>query len=312
MDFFPFPLNDDVYRFSNNSIPLNPPQAIEMTASYVEEVELKRTLLRQHSNRCYQASPHTYTAQWEILDLIAQQLASAYPDQFRLEKAGDDWTFYNHSLQEKTSFTFGQLSSLPLEPLDFIGRQVQEDLILMMQRDGDLYLDAGQLCFPANWSLTFDHGMSFKEIHRPIPGFQGLDDRILQFLLRLESGAPWYRKNWSLTVGHKLDTPLETFYEWGKARQLVTPENVGELVHLRVEVQKLFRLPRSHGILFTIHTHLLPVKMLQHKLEWLKRFYSVLTELPESIADYKGIALYRSTLLHYLQQFLQEGGKRND
>ncbi|WP_256942263.1 DUF3445 domain-containing protein [Bacillus sp. OV166] len=52
------------------------------------------------------------------------------------------------------------------QPLDFIGRHVQEDIIFMMQRDGDLYLDAGQLCFPANWSLAFDLGLYFLFIMR--------------------------------------------------------------------------------------------------------------------------------------------------
>src|SRR5262249_40922311 len=99
--------------------------------------------------------------------------------------------------------------------------------------------------------------MSFREIHHPIPGFkeEGLDGRILQFLLQLEAGNPWWRKNWSLMAGNRLDTSLETFDVWGKDRKKVTLENAGEFVHLRVEVQKLFRLPRSEGILFTIHTH---------------------------------------------------------
>ena len=307
LDTFPFPLKEDVYRFSNNSAPLDPLIAVEVTARYSEELRLKRSLLTDHPERCYQSSPHTMLAQWEIMDLIVHHLSTSDPRHFSLEKEGDQWTFHNRRMGEKTSLTFGQTSSLPLEPLDFIGRHVQEDLILMVQRDGNLYLDAGQLCFPSNWSLAFDHGMSFKEIHRPIPGFQGLDDRILQFLMRLEAGQPWGRRNWSLIAGNKLDTSLETFDQWGKARRQVTPENVGEWVHLRVEVQKLFRLPRSNGILFTIHTHLLPIGMLKEKPEWLQRFYSVLEELPDSIAEYKGVSLYRDTVIRYLKGLLEEG-----
>ncbi|RXT04275.1 DUF3445 domain-containing protein [Ammoniphilus sp. CFH 90114] len=308
LDSFPFPLRDDIYRFSNNSIPLVPPCSIDVTSTYVEEVKSKRDLLSSHPNRCYQSTPHTMTAQWEIVDLVAHHLATYFPDQFHLEKHGNRWTIGNEPLGERVSFTFGDSSTLPQEPLDFIGRHVQEDLILMMQRDGNLFLDAGQLCFPANWSLAFDLGMTFKEIHKPIPGFQdhGLDDRILNFLMRLEAGQPWGRRNWSMMAGSRLDTSLETFDEWGKARHQVTMENVGELVHLRVEVQKLFRLPRSHGIFFTIHSHMLPLHLLKHKPEWLQRFYLVLSELPHSIADYKGIGLYRNTAVEYLKRLLDE------
>ncbi len=306
---FPYPFSDrGVYRYSNNAVPLNPPIGIEVTKHYSDEVSLKRDLLINHPERCYYSSPHTIDAQWEVLDLIIHQLAGCYPEKFKLSKQNDLWEFSNLQLNEKTAFIFGDSTSLELEPLDFIGRNVQEDLILMMQRDGDLFLDAGQLCFPANWSLYFDAGMSFKEIHTPIPGFQSdsLDERILQFLMRIEAGKPWWRKNWSLMAGNRLDTSLETFAEWGQARKKVTKENAGELVQLRVEVQKLFRLPKSNGILFTIHTHMLPLEQFIQHTPWLEQFSAILGELPEFIAEYKGISRYRQAVLEYLEEELKK------
>jgi dimethylamine monooxygenase subunit A len=306
---FPYPFNNsDTYRYSNNAVPLEQPNPIEVTGEYADEISLKRELLTKHPERCYYSSPHTLDAQWEVVDLILHNLVSNYPDQFILKKKDQHWEFSNLRTKESNAFMFGDTSSLKEEPLDFIGRHVQEDLILMMQRDGNLYLDAGQLCFPANWSLYFDAGMSFKEIHSPIPGFHSdsLDDRILQFLMRIEAGAPWGRKNWSLMAGNRLDTSLETFSEWGQARKQVTKENAGELVHLRVEVQKLFRLPKSNGILFTIHSHMLPLKTFIQHPPWHKQFYGILNELPDFIADYKGISLYRAQVLEYLEEELKK------
>ncbi|MBT2680300.1 DUF3445 domain-containing protein [Bacillus sp. ISL-35] len=306
---FPYPFGEqDVYRYSNNAVPLNPPIAIEVTESYLEEINLKRELLTNNPECCYHSMSHTMDAQWEVLDLVLHQLASFYPENYQLVTNNDHWIFTNHLTGENHSFTFGNQATLDVEPLDFVGRHVQEDLILMMQRDGDLFLDAGQLCFPANWSLYFDAGMSFKEIHTPIPGFKSgsLDERILQFLMRIEAGSPWWRKNWSLMAGNRLDTSLETFAEWGKARKKVTKENAGELVHLRVEVQKLFRLPKSNGILFTIHTHMLPLKSFIQYTPWLKQFSAILKELPEFIAEYKGISMYRNAVLEYLEEELKK------
>ncbi|WP_404446422.1 DUF3445 domain-containing protein [Sutcliffiella horikoshii] len=301
---FPYPFQGDTYRYSNNSTLLHPPSSMEITASYQEEMTVKRSLLSNHHSRCYQSFPHTDKAQWEVLELVMTDLAKYYPQSYSLIKAEDKHIFTNHILQEEHVFTIGDNSTLPYEPLDFIGRHVQEDLILMLQRDGDLYLDAGQLCFPANWSLAFNHGMSFKNIHFPIPGFkeEGLDERILQFLLRLEVGNPWGRKNWSLMAGHRMDTSLETFDVWGKHRKNVTVENAGEFVHLRVEVQKLFRLPRSNAILFTIHTHLLSLEKLMEVPEWKRQFYQILVELPSHIAEYKGISLYKDKVLAYIEK----------
>lgn len=306
---FPFPFGDsEVYKYSNNATPLRPPNAIELTDKYVDEIRLKRELLTNHPERCYQSSSQTLAAQWEIVDLILHNLVGFYPEQFKLEKKDEQWIFTNVQMKENIAFTFGDRTTLELEPLDFIGRHVQEDLLLMMQRDGDLFLDAGLLCFPANWSLYFNVGMTFKEIHSPIPGFQSesLDDRILQFLMRIEAGAPWGRKNWSLMAGNKLDTSLETFAEWGQARKQVTKENAGKLVHLRVEVQKLFRLPKSNGILFTIHSHMLPLERFIQHTPWLEQFYAILRELPVFISDYKGISLYRQQVLEYLVEEMKK------
>ncbi len=302
---FPYPFSDsNVYRYTNNALPLNLPNAIELTDQYLDEISLKRELLTNHPERCYQSSTHTMEAQWEIVDLIIHNLTMYYPDEFKLEKKDNLWIFSNLQTKEISTFTFGDRTTLEVEPLDFIGRHVQEDLLLMMQRDGNLFLDAGQLCFPANWSLYFDVGMTFKEIHLPIPGFQSdfFDDRILQFLMRIESGTPWGRKNWSLMAGSRLDTSLETFSDWGQIRKQVTKENAGELVHLRVEVQKLFRLPKSNAILFTIHSHMLPLERFIEHTPWLEQFYKILKELPDFIVDYKGISQYRKQVLQYLEE----------
>lgn len=310
LESFPYPFKEEVYRYSNNSTPLDLSNSVDITPHYKEEIKLKRQLLQHHPERCYQSLPHTLNGQWEILELVMEHLATYYHDQFNLDKNGKQWTFENKILQEKHDFIVGAESTLPCQPLDFIGRHVQEDLIFMMQRDGDLYLDAGQLCFPANWSLAFDLGMSFREIHKPIPGFneEGLDGRIHQFLLQLEAGNPWWRKNWSLMAGNRLDTSLETFDVWGKCRKEVTKDNAGEFVHLRVEVQKLFRLPQSGGILFTIHTHLLSLEKLASKPEWAKQFYQIIRHLPPHIVDYKGLSLFKNAVIDYLQEQLTDRG----
>ncbi len=301
---FPYPFKGDTYRYSNNSTLLTPPRSIDITGTYQKEIKLKRSLLTEYHTRCFQSFPTTNKAQWEAMELVMTNLATYFPESFSLKVEDEKHIFTNHILCEKHEFIMGDDSTLPYEPLDFIGRQVQEDLILMMQRDGDLYLDAGQLCFPANWSLAFNHGLSFKNIHFPIPGFkeEGLDERILQFLLNLEAGNPWGRKNWSLMAGNRMDTSIETFNVWGKERRKVTKENAGEFVHLRVEVQKLFRLPRSNAILFTIHTHLLSLEKLIEIPEWRNQLYQILVELPPHIADYKGISLYKEKVLAYIEQ----------
>lgn len=300
---FPFPLEEDSFRYTNNSVPLEPPVCVDVTAEYKEEIKLKRLLLEQHPERCYRSLPHTYEAQREVVDLLTNELSREYPQFFTMERTKNKTLFQNRLTNDFESFN----RSHPQEPLNQIGRHVQEDLLLLTQRDGELYLDAGQLCFPSNWSLAFNIGMAFKIIHDPVPGLSRsrLLEKIRKFIMRIEPGKPWTRKNWSLTVDHQLNTPLETLTSWGKKRKEITSENAGDRIHLRVEVQKLFRLPATNSILFSIHTHLLPIRRLRENPEWLRRFQSVLHDIPSNVATYKGMGTYKKALLQYLETAFQ-------
>ncbi|MBT2730402.1 DUF3445 domain-containing protein [Bacillus sp. ISL-75] len=307
LEHFPFPFKGDSYRYSNNSEALDPPFLLEITPEYCEEIKLKRQILNTKKDQAYQSFSHSLEAQWEILEMILNELTTLYPNNFSIEKNNNCWTFYNRLLDENHTFIFGDSSSLPYEPLDFIGCHVQEDLIYIAQRDGDLYMDAGQLCFPANWSIAFNLGMSYTEFHSPVPHFSdsGLAEKVRNFLLRMEAGNPWTRLNWTLTVDPILDTFPENFDEWGVKKENLTTENIGQLVHLRVEDQRLFRLPRSNGILFSIHTHLRSVNQLSENEKWINRFYRVLSDLPDYISQYKGFISYKNQLIEYLEQTLQ-------
>jgi hypothetical protein len=304
---FPFPFKGDSYRYSNNAEALDPPFLIDITPEYEQEIKLKRQTLNQKKEQAFQSFEHTLEAQWEILEMVINELTVLYPDKFSVKKKGTDWTFMNQLLNEKYSFIFGDSSSLPYEPLDFIGRHIQEDLIYIAQRDGDLYMDAGQLCFPANWSIAFNLGMSYTEFHSPVPHFSdsGLAVKVRNFLLRMEAGKPWTRLNWTLTVEPILDTFPENFDEWGVKKDKVTVENTGELVHLRVEDQRLFRLPKSNGILFSIHTHLISLEELSKNEIWIDRFYRVLMDLPDYISQYKGFISYKDQIIQYLEKILK-------
>lgn len=309
LDRYPYPFNGDSYRYSNNSRALESGKPVEITPEYFEEIKLKRHLLDTARERTFQSLPHSYEAQWEILEMIMNDLATHHPEYFSLNKNGSHWTFTNHLLGEEQSFIFGDLSTLPYEPLDFIGRHVQEDLIYLGQRDGNLYLDAGQLAFPANWSLNFALDMEFLDIHHPVPKVfkeSGLAKKILSFIMRMDPGQGWTRYNWTMTVEPILDTSPETFDQWGVKKEKLTADNAGELAYLRTEDQRLFRLPRSNGILFTIHTHLISLEEMCKNKQWMKQFHNILIDLPDDLAEYKGFISYKDKLIDYLAQQIEK------
>ena len=243
---------------------------------------------------------------WDAMLMLMRQLAAAHPDVMSLTSDGHSWRWRNDRLGIATEFVLGDEATLPAEPLAYIASQVQEDVVLLDQRDGDLFADAGVVTFAADWSFGFDVGMSFLEIHGPVPRLResGVITRAREFLMRLQPNESYRRTNWSMTIGRRLDVSTERYHEWGPDRTMISTvddETFGRLLHLRVEVQHLIRLPESGAICFLIRTYLLPLADLATVEPWRSRTATVLAELPDDMADYKGIIGYRDRAVAWLQ-----------
>ena len=169
------------------------------------------------------------------------------------------WRWINRPLGIDDTFTFGDTSTLPYGPMEYITRQSQGDFCILDQRDGNLWMDAGMVTTQADWSLDFDIGMNFFEWHAPVPlaHEKGIFDTRAEIPHQLQQGKPARRLNWTMTINPRLDTSPENYHKWGPDRTTVTPENVGDKVHLRVELQSFWRLPRSNGIVFPIRCYLI-------------------------------------------------------
>lgn len=308
---FPFPFPEDQYLYSVNIEPAvsrDPGSVFEhsfdIDEHYLSETAERARVLEQDPERCM-VMPHMNVAAWDTLQVLMEHLARDYPQHFRLQREGDAWHWQNLAMGIDQTFTFGDPHSLPCEPLEYITRQLQGDFAVLDQRDGDLYMDAGMVTCPADWSLRFDAGMSFKQWHAPVPMAHqmGIFDRALKYLLNLQVGQPVRRLNWTLTMNPRLDTSPETYHEWGHERGQVTADNVGSLVHLRVELQLMMRLPRSNALLFGIRTYLISMGELVTQPAWAQRLHRVIRDLPEPIAEYKGMTRYRQTLVDWLSGF---------
>ena len=308
---FPFPFVDDSYMYSVNIEPHVPggatgafQAAFDIDEHYVAECRERALVLEQDPNRCI-VLPHMMAAQWDTLELIMESLAKDYPADFRLDRDGDRWTWTNRPLGIERNFMFGDPATLPCEPFEYITRQAQGDFTLQDQRDDNLYVDGGMVTTQADWSLEFNVGMSFHEWHGPVPlaHEMGVFDRALQFLMRLQYGRPVRRLNWTMTVNPRLDTSPENYPIWGPDRTTITPENVGGKLHLRVELQTLFRLPRSNGILFGIRCYLASIDELARVPKWGRRLHRVLRDIHPELEAYKGLNRYRETAVAHLARF---------
>jgi dimethylamine monooxygenase subunit A len=308
---FPFPFPEDQYMYSVNIEPHTPgPKGavteftLDVDEHYVAECRDKAITLEQDPGRCA-SLPHMMDAEWDFLEFTMESLARDYPEQFSLSKNGKAWTWINRPLGIEQSFVFGDAATLPMGPFEYMGRQVQGDFVLLDQREDTLFADAGIVTSQADWSLAFNVGMSWHEWHGPVPQVTklGVMDRALKFLMSLQQANPVRRLNWTMTINPRLDTSPENYPLWGGDRNKVTEQNAGELAHLRVELQTLFRMPRSNAIVFSIRCYLISMQEMATYPRWAKRFHRVLRDLHPDLVEYKGITKYQQAVVAWLSRF---------
>jgi hypothetical protein len=308
---FPFPFDRDDYMYSVNMEPHVPGRKgtafehiLDVDEHYVAEMIDRAKVLADDPLRC-QSLPHMTLAGWDLLELIMEAKARDYPQWFSLTKDGNRWHWVNRPLGIDHTFTFLDESTLPYGPFEYITRQTQGDFSLQDERDGTLWMDAGMVTSQADWSLDFDVGMNFHEWHAPVPlaHEKGVFDRALKFLMKLQHGSPVRRFNWTMTVNPLLDTAPETYPIWGPTKTTLTQENLGDKQHLRVELQSLYRLPRSNAIAFDIRCYLASFNEIVTVPKWARRLHRVVRDLPEELATYKGFIRNRPAMVEWLAKY---------
>ncbi len=276
---------------------------IEVDEHYLTEIALKRQLLTEWPGYYYQALPGHEIAQWEVLEAVLLSLVRFHPDQFTLRQAGGQWYWQNHRLQEETTFTFGEAMTLPLDPLDWVGRQVQEDLVLLAGDDSRLV--AGQLCFGNGWCLDEKMGLPFWDIHATIvPMVSPMMQAARKLMERLPVGRPVWRLNWSVKVTDQLDmttrhTPALDQLLLDRLPHLL-PDIIGDNLFVRIERQTLTRLPRSGAILFGIHTYQNRLANEAADPDRARRMAQVFRTTPPAMLAYKGMTAFAPVLIDYL------------
>lgn len=309
---FPFPYSGDNYRYSANVEPARKlvqteagewgSHVVDVDEYYVTDLKQRDEVLQRDPSRMH-VLPHMRRAVWDAIATLLPGMADNNPTTMAFYREGNDCRWRNALQNLDVEFTIGDDDSLPMGPMKFLSSQIQDDIVLLDQRDNALWLDAGAVTFAADWSIGFDVGMNFTEIHHPVPRVheEKIVSRAHQFLMSLQPGDQYRRTNWTMTIDRRLDTSTETYPNWASDRSTIAMDpDLPDRVHLRVEVQHLIRLPRSGSVMFLIRTYLLPLSDIAQVPVWRERMGRVLAELPEDMAEYKGISRYRTAASDWL------------
>jgi len=272
---------------------------------YKEETSLKQRLLAEAHSYYFHGGEATMIAQWDVLELVATNLAQNYPEHFQLHCEGDAWRWKNALTGVMTAFHFGDSASLPCEPLDWIGRQVQEDLVLL-SADTSATFVGGQLCFANGWAISDRLGKAFLEVHHHTP--QTTMPSVEaggRFLQMLKEGRTYWRMSWNFKLSDQMDmtTKHKPAYKADFALRApkLTAEEVGDAVFIRIERQTFTRLPRSQGLLFGIHTYNSSVAEEATDPGRARFILQVVQGAPRDVKDYKAITPIESSLIRFLE-----------
>ena len=150
LPYFPFGQQFDL-RMGTSAFKADD-RLIEVDQDYDHEISEKKKILDSDHRYYYRSAEGSDAAQWDVLKLLLENLVRFQPDLFKLEINGDEWQWHNGKTGEDFHFIYGKKDTLPFEPLDWAGRQVQEDLVIL-SNDDSATLIAGQLCFANGYSL---------------------------------------------------------------------------------------------------------------------------------------------------------------
>ena len=184
-------------------------------------------------------------------------------------------------------------------PLARLGLALQEDLCLMLAGPDGYRLVGAFVAFPARWKLAEKIGRPISAIHAPVPGLEPAIGRpIGLFFERLAVGHPVWRANWSIIDDPTLHQPSAAFR---RTDTVVTKDDAGARLWLRVERQTLTRLPETGAVLFTILTFIAPLAAIAAEPGLGQKLAARVRELPPPMLAYKNLAANRDAVVALLE-----------
>ena len=193
-----------------------------------------------------------------------------------------------------------QAGEAGLPPLLAAARRVSDDLCLMERRDGVWRLTALSLCAPSFFTAQDALGKSLAELHAPVDGFEPrFGGRLERIFSGLRPGLILERRNWTVVNSDALFTPHAAPIR-AQIPQ-ISPEQAGQILHLRVERQTLRRLPVTGGALFTIRIWRAPLESLDDDPARLAAFARAWRGATAEFRKYKGFAFYDTLVEGFLR-----------
>ncbi len=265
----PAPTGPESFRWRLGVRPLDLADWIELGADADAAIAAKPRLMDEHPGTVFAVLDDVGPESTEVAEALIAHLRARWPERY-----GD--TELDPSLH----------------PLDAAARLVPEDLVLLVERDGELVFGGGSVCFPNRWDLRSKLGLSMAGVHAPVAQLnEQLEAPIDSFFDRLTPQRSFWRLGWGI-----LDTP--DWYTPVDGTAAPRPTASGPHEHfLRVERETLRRFPATNCVLFTIRTYVAPITALAEDVDVAGRLAASVSALPGDVKSYKDVVTSADALI---------------
>jgi len=271
----PAPAGPEAFRWRLGVRPLDLRDWIELGPDADAAIEAKPRLMEQFPDTVFavlddDVEPESH----EVADALVAHVRQRWPER------------YGDAALDAT-----------LHPLDAAARLVPEDLVLLVERNGELVFGGGSVCFPNRWDLRSKLGLTMAGVHAPVDRLNDqLEAPIDSFFDRLTPERSFWRLGWGV-----LDTPdWYTPVDGTAAPRPASPPP--DQMYLRVERETLRRFPATRCVLFTIRTYVTPILLSAPSSEVAGRLAAALDSLPADVRDYKDLVTTSDAVADVLRQ----------
>lgn len=277
--------------------PLDLSDWIQIGDDYDHEMDAKSLVLREHHHTVVAVIDGVDAEATEVLHRLTDHLCATRPEWFVRE--GDE--IVNIHRNERWPLAPSADGRWAVHPLDIAGRLVQEDLALLVNRDGRMVFGGGSVCFPNRWDLSSKLGLTMTEVHAPVDRLnEQLQDPIDSFFTRLTADKPFWRLGWGVLDTADPYQPMDGTAAASPPLPAVGDPTTGDRLFLRVERETLRRFSETDCVLFTIRTYIRPLAHLVERPEDAGRLADALSHIPDDVRDYKRTTELTDAAVHWL------------
>jgi hypothetical protein len=290
------PYQGGAFRWRRGLRALDLADWIQIGPAYERDLAVKRDIVARHPSTVLSFVPGIEDEASEVLRALVHHLTKRWPQWF----TSIDGTITSH----RTGETFeldgwrDTATAGALHPLDIAGRLVQEDLVVLVERDEGLVVGGGSVCFPNRWNLSSKLGLRLVDVHAPVSRLNDeLGGSVDTFFERLRPELGFWRLGWSVLDTGELYQPTDGTAPW--TEPLPTTDGAvvggdadwaGERLFLRVERETFRRFADTRCVLFTLRTYVRPLSHLATRPLDARRLADALQAMPDDVADYKKVA----------------------